>query len=103
LPPRDRLRLRSYYAVELTLAQIGRLTGEHEATVSRQLARTRRHVREEVSRDLREKAGLDEAEVARAFELALEDPGDLDVEVLLGAPAVRKNRSPNRSEDDRHG
>jgi RNA polymerase sigma-70 factor len=103
LPPRDRLRLRSYYAVELTLAQIGRLTGEHEATVSRQLARTRRHVREEVSRDLRENAGLDEAEVARAFELALEDPGDLDVEVLLGAPAVRKNRSPNRSEDDRHG
>ena len=37
LAPRDRLRLACYYAQEMTLAQIGRLTREHEATVSRQL------------------------------------------------------------------
>ncbi len=40
LPPRDRLRLACYYAQDLTLAQIGRTLGEHEATTSRHLART---------------------------------------------------------------
>ena len=35
LEPRDRLRLACYYAQEMTLAQIGTLTREHEATVSR--------------------------------------------------------------------
>ena len=45
LAPRDRLRLACYYAQEMTLAQIGKLTREHEATVSRQLARTRRDSR----------------------------------------------------------
>ena len=44
LPARDRLRLGCYYAEGLTLAQIGRLLGEHEATVSRQLARDRKSV-----------------------------------------------------------
>ena len=42
LEPRDRLRLGCYYAQEMTLAQIGRLIGEHEASVSRHLARIRR-------------------------------------------------------------
>lgn len=39
LEPRDRLRLRCYYAENMTLAHIGRVTRESEATVSRQLAR----------------------------------------------------------------
>ncbi len=37
LPPRDRLRLAYYYVDELTLAEIGKLFGEHEATASRKL------------------------------------------------------------------
>src|SRR5215207_4451658 len=41
LEPRDRMRLACYYAQEMTLAQIGTLTREHEATVSRQLAKIR--------------------------------------------------------------
>lgn len=45
LEPSDRLRLAYYYVHELTLAQIGRLSGEHEATVSRKLDRTRRALR----------------------------------------------------------
>lgn len=45
LEPIDRLRLAYYYVHELTLAQIGRLSGEHEATVSRKLDRTRRALR----------------------------------------------------------
>ena len=41
LPPRDRLRLAYYHADDLTLAAVGRLLGEHEATVSRKLQKTR--------------------------------------------------------------
>ena len=54
LAPKDRLRLAYYYAQELTLAQIGRALGEHEATVSRNLARARREIRTDVERQLRE-------------------------------------------------
>ena len=84
LPAKDRLRLRSYYGVELTLAQIGRITGEHEATVSRHLTRVRRHLREAVTGRLRETAHLNDVEIERAFELALEDPGALDVRRMFG-------------------
>src|SRR5262245_14236689 len=41
LAPRDRLRLSCYYAQSLTLAEIGRMLGEHEATASRHLTRVR--------------------------------------------------------------
>ena len=53
LDPRDRLRLGCYYAQQLTLAETGRLLKEHEATTSRQLARTRKDIREAVEQDLR--------------------------------------------------
>ena len=52
LDTRDRLRLRLYYGQGLKLAQIGKLLQESEATVSRKLDRTRRHIREEVERTL---------------------------------------------------
>jgi RNA polymerase sigma-70 factor, ECF subfamily len=41
LPPRDRLRLAYYHADDMTLAAVGKLLGEHEATVSRKLQKTR--------------------------------------------------------------
>ena len=66
LDPRGRLRLACYYAQGLTLAQIGRTLGEHEATVSRQLARTRAALRDDVERQLRE-AGLNDAAVPNAL------------------------------------
>jgi DNA-directed RNA polymerase specialized sigma24 family protein len=94
LPPKDRLRLRSYYVSQLTLAEIGRLIGEHEATVSRHLARTRRELREAMQRYLRDDAALSETQVARALELALEDPGELNLQQLL---AERKSPPPDRS------
>src|SRR5262245_36309025 len=53
LAPRDRLRLRCYYAQNLTLAHIGRMLNESEATASRHLSRVRREVRAAVERDLR--------------------------------------------------
>ena len=96
LTPKDRLRVRGYYVLELTLAQIGRITGEHEATVSRHLARTRRDLRGAVERALRDEARLTAAEIERCFELAIDDPGSLDLQTLLGA-AERKNPGPQRS------
>ncbi len=52
--PRDRLRLAYYYVDDLTLAQIGKLLGEHEATVSRKLERTRADLKRCVEVALRE-------------------------------------------------
>ena len=48
----DHLRLSLYYAQRLTLAEMGRIFGEHEATVSRKLARVRTSVRTAVDRRL---------------------------------------------------
>ena len=53
LDPRERLRLSLYYAQQLTLAQTGKLLKEHEATTSRQLARTRQQIRDTVEAHLR--------------------------------------------------
>ncbi|HEY7497598.1 MAG TPA: sigma-70 family RNA polymerase sigma factor [Vicinamibacterales bacterium] len=96
LPDRDRLRLGFYYREDLTLAQAGRLLGEHEATVSRQLARTRRAIRDEVDRYLRQEHGFGDAEVARCFECTLDDPGPIDLGQMLGN-TPRKNPEPERS------
>lgn len=98
LPVRDRLRLRSYYVTGLTLAAIGRLTGEHEATVSRHLARTRRDLRGRVERTLREHQGLSAAEIERALELAIEDPGTLDLQQLIGPDSKEPPRDRSREE-----
>jgi hypothetical protein len=88
--------------MQLTLAQIGRITREHEATVSRQLARTRRQLHDELGRELREAGGLRPAEVARAFEIVLADPAGLDLRTLLGAAADRKVGVPDRSRYEGH-
>ena len=80
LAPRDRLRLACYYAQEMTLAQIGKLTGEHEATVSRQLARTRK-VDSRRRRAPPETAisGFSSAEIDECFESVVDDAGHLDL------------------------
>ena len=83
LAAKDRLRLRSYYVMQLTLAQIGRITREHEATVSRHLSRTRRALHDDIERHLREQERLTGDQVARALELALEDPGALDLQQVF--------------------
>ena len=84
LSPRDRLRLGCYYAQKLTLVQIGRLTRESEATVSRQLARTRREVGEEVKRRLRVDHQFSDGEIAECISSVSDDPGTLDLSLLLG-------------------
>jgi RNA polymerase sigma factor (sigma-70 family) len=89
LDARDTERLRLYYAAEHTLAEIGRKLGEHESSVSRNLERTRRELRQQVQRALRKGssglygptagAGLSDEQIALCFEYAAEDaPIDLD-------------------------
>lgn len=78
LDSRDRLRLAYYYADDRTLAEIGRLLGEHEATVSRKLERTRRDVRRRIEAVLREEKQWSEAQVRLCLEYACgEWPFDL--------------------------
>ncbi len=96
LAAKDRLRLRSYYGSQLTLAEIGRITGEHEATVSRHLSRTRRSLRSAVEQILREH-GLDGAQIARAFELSAEDPAGLNLQEVFDSTADRKESPADRS------
>jgi RNA polymerase sigma-70 factor (ECF subfamily) len=94
LAPRDRLRLACYYAQNLTLAQIGRTLREHEGTSSRNLARTRRTIREDVEQQLRH-TGMSEAEVAECFATVSADPGPLNLEQII--PGPRKNEDRDRS------
>jgi RNA polymerase sigma-70 factor len=91
LTPRERMLLACYYVDERTLAEIGRMVGEHESTISRQLERARRTLRETVTEVLRRgthavdgaadgsrNSGMDESQVKLAFEYASEDwPFDL--------------------------
>jgi RNA polymerase sigma factor (sigma-70 family) len=97
LDSRDRLRLGCYYVQELTLADTGRLLKEHEATVSRQLAGTRRALREDVERQLRADPGLSDAQIEECFASASEEAGPLDLRQLLGDAAPRKKSPPDRS------
>jgi RNA polymerase sigma-70 factor len=85
LDAHDRLRLRLYYGQDLTLARIGRLLGESEATVSRKLERARRSLRAKVESILRGAYGLSDAAVRLCFEYAAEAP-ELQLDRLL-APA----------------
>jgi len=74
LAPGERLLLSLYYVQELTLAQIARLQGVHEATISRQIERLRRELRQNIERALLSgSAALSAAEVDLCFSYALED------------------------------
>jgi RNA polymerase sigma-70 factor (ECF subfamily) len=94
---RDRLRLCCYYSQQLTLAETGRLLGEHEATCSRQLARTRRAIRDDVERRLRVDGGLTDDEIAQCFASVVDDAGPLDLRHMLDAGSGRKESTPDRS------
>ncbi len=86
LDSRDRLRLAYYYVDDLTLVQIGRLLGEHEATVSRKLERTRRDVGKRVENALRNEKKLSEAQLRLCYEYVREEwPFDL-TQALSGRP-----------------
>jgi RNA polymerase sigma-70 factor (ECF subfamily) len=97
LPARDRLRLGCYYSQDLTLAETGRVLREHEATVSRQLARTRHAIRAGVEDYLRMEAGFGPDEVSRCFQSIADDPGTLDLTHILTEKPESKINQPKRS------
>lgn len=97
LPTRDRLRMSCYYVQNLTLAAIGRMLKEHEATVSRHLTRTRAAIRESVWMRLRTDHGMDDGAIEECFRSVAADAGALDVTGLIGPVAVRKNAELDRS------
>ena len=83
LEPGDRLRLSSYYVQQLTLAEIGRLVGEHEATVSRKLKRVRTSIRRNIERKLRDEHQLTQAEIELCYQYMVDDPS-IDLAGMLG-------------------
>ena len=89
LDTRDRSRLQLYYGEDRTLAEIGRVIGEHESSVSRNLERVRKELRATVEGLLRAgtaasngnagAAGFDDAQIALSIQYAAEDAAiDLD-------------------------
>jgi RNA polymerase sigma-70 factor (ECF subfamily) len=87
LAPRDRFRLACYYAQEMTLAQIAALTREHEATVSRQLAKTRKAIREDVEGRLTAEHGFTRGEIDECFASIVDDAGNLNLADWLDTDA----------------
>jgi RNA polymerase sigma-70 factor len=83
LDDQERLRLVCYHVDGMTLAEMGRLFREHEATASRKLTRIRARVRETAETFLQRECGLDAAQIRLGLEYALEQ-GGLDVR-LFGA------------------
>jgi RNA polymerase sigma-70 factor len=84
LEARDRLRLRCYYAQELTLAQIGRMLNESEATASRHLSRIRREIRVRVEGELRRQS-MSDTQIAECFASVVADSASLDLAEMLGS------------------
>lgn len=99
LPSLQRDRLRLYYAEEKTLAEIGRLLGEHESSVSRHLERVRGELRQGVEQILRSgflaangsaaQPGLSDAEIELCFAYSAEN-APLDLDKLLPRPGVAR-------------
>jgi RNA polymerase sigma-70 factor, ECF subfamily len=97
LDSRDRLRLAYYYADDRTLAEIGRLLGEHEATVSRKLERTRRDVRARVEASLRARNRMSEAQIRACLDCASgEWPFDLTVHLRTARPPAAVSKGAGR-------
>jgi len=103
LTPRERMILTCYYVDRLTLSEIGRMLREHESTVSRQLERIRLALRDNVKQSLQRASpassgraaepALDAAQVALAFEYAVEDwPFDLSQALSESGPAAGPTR-----------
>ena len=97
LEARDRLRLGCYYAQEMTLAQIGKLIGEHEASVSRYLARIRRAIRGDVEHRLRVEHRFNEREISECFATMAADAGSIDLGDWLDPEQGRKKSAADRS------
>ncbi len=77
LDPADRVLLASYYLDQRTLAEIGRMLGMHESTVSRKLDKITAHLRKQIVTELAKAAISKRA----AEEMLASDVRDLDINV----------------------
>ena len=109
LEPRDRSRLRLYYAEDKTLAEIGRELGEHESSVSRNLERVRKELRATVEGLLRAgkpaangaasgtgDSAMDDAQIALCLQYAAEDAA-IDLDKLFASRKAKKSSRQDRS------
>jgi RNA polymerase sigma factor (sigma-70 family) len=94
LDAKSRLRIRYYYVQGLTLAETGRLLGEHEASVSRHLSAARKAIGLDLERRLSQ-AGLAREEIAQCFACVGEDAGPLDLDRLLSSASGARNSEKN--------
>jgi RNA polymerase sigma-70 factor (ECF subfamily) len=101
LAPRDRLRLAWYYTHQMKLGAIGKLLGEHEATVSRHLTRVRSEIKAAIEETLRRDHGFDDGAVTECVRVAMDDPGAIDLTKFAIAtelvPGGGKNPGQDRS------
>ena len=95
LPPRDRLRLAYYHADDLTLAAVGRLLGEHEATVSRKLQKTRDQIKAAIDAVLTTELRLGPDERRAVYEQAIQ-LGRFDISRLKAAATGPSSPEPSR-------
>lgn len=94
LDGKSRLRIRYYYGQGLTLAETGRLLGEHEASVSRHLSAARKAIGLDVERRLSQ-SGLAREEIRQCFACVAEDAGPLDLDRLLSSASGARNSEKN--------
>jgi RNA polymerase sigma-70 factor len=93
LEPRERLLLAYYYYDELTLREIGKLFGVHEATVCRWLAKIQKRTRKLVERGLARDHNFNRTQVGEALQLAAEK-----LDVSLGDYLVKSVQAEAGSE-----
>jgi predicted DNA-binding protein YlxM (UPF0122 family) len=75
-----------YYRHDLSLKEIGRVMNEHESTVSRQLARTRDHLKREIERTLHDGDQLSQDQIRLCYDWAA---GDLQIDLSRALPDVK--------------
>src|SRR5262249_37282934 len=72
LQPREKLLLAYYYYDEMTLREVGKLFGVHEATVCRWLAKIQKRTRRLVEKSLARDHHFNRTQIAEALQLAAE-------------------------------
>jgi len=92
LEPEERLLLSAYYLDNRTLAEIGRMTGVHESSVSRRLSRISVTLRKEILRRLCA-AGMSRRQAEEALECDVRDL-KVDVRVRLAADSAAERDRP---------
>jgi RNA polymerase sigma factor (sigma-70 family) len=92
LDARDRLLISLYYCQGVSLKDIGRQFGVHEATASRWLERLRSGMRKRVERELRKRHGLSARDLASLWPWACKSDLPGSVPVLQPAPAENRGR-----------